>query len=94
MAAAETFRALLDMACQELAGGDAAGAERRARAVSAIVRAEQDVAAFIAAATQAPEEDAETIRAELRRRFRRLVEADRAGAPDDVLVRLASEPLA
>lgn len=95
MAAAETFRALLDRAYQELSGGDAAEAERRARAVSAIVRAERDVAQFIAAsAPQAPEEDAESIRAELRRRFRRLVEADRAGAPDDVLERLASEPLA
>jgi hypothetical protein len=90
MAAAETFRALLDMAYAEFAAGDAAEAERRARAVSAIVRAERDVAEFIAAATQAPEEDAETIRAELRSRFRRLVEAEHAGAPDEVLERIAT----
>lgn len=92
MAAAETFRALLDGACKELAGGEAAEAERTAKAVSAIVRAERDVAEFIAASApqSLEEEDAETIRAELRRRFRRLVEAEHAGAPAEVLERIAT----
>jgi hypothetical protein len=91
MPIAEALRALLDAAHAELAGDQPAEAERRAKAVSAIIRAEQDVAAFVAAAAaQAPEEDAESIRAELRSRFRRLVEAEHAGAPAEVLERLAA----
>ena len=86
----EPLRALLQTIREPLTKGDAAGAERRARAVSAIVRAERDVAEFEAAALQAPEEDAETIRAELRSRFRRLAEAEHAGAPAEVLERIAA----
>lgn len=44
MAAGEALRALLDSAHEALLAGDAPDAERRARAVSAIVRAERDVA--------------------------------------------------
>ena len=83
----EPLRELLNTIRESLAKGDAAEAERRARAVSAIVRAERDVAEFAAAARPAPEEDAETIRAELRSRFRRLAEAEHAGAPAEVVLR-------
>jgi hypothetical protein len=87
----EPLRELLNTIRESLAKGDAAEAERRARAVSAIVRAERDVAEFAAAARPAPEEeDAETIRAELRSRFRRLAEAEHAGAPAEVLERIAA----
>lgn len=91
MAAGEALRALLDSAHEALMAGDAQDAERRARAVSAIVRAERDVAEHLAAArAETPEEDAEAIRAELRSRFRRLREADDAGAPIEVLERIAA----
>jgi hypothetical protein len=81
----------LEEARRALSDGDAVDAERRARAISAIVRAEHDVAEFLAAAeSRTPEEDAEIIRAELRSRFRRLVEAEHAGAPAQVLERIAA----
>ena len=86
----EPLCALLRTIRQALADGNAAEAERGARAVSAIVRAERDVAEFEAAARPAPEEDAEIIRAELRSRFRRLAEAEHAGAPAEVLERIAA----
>jgi hypothetical protein len=90
MPAAETLRALLDAAYRSM-GEDAGAAERSARAVSALIRAERDLAEFIAAsAPRSPEEDADTIRAELRSRFRRLVEAEHAGVPDAVLKRIAA----
>ena len=89
MAAAETLRALLDGAYHTM-GTDAGEAERWAKAVSALVRAERDVAEFIAAAPRSPDEDAEAIRAELRSRFRRFIEAEQAGVPDAVLERIAA----
>jgi hypothetical protein len=84
------LRALLDEAHGVLAGGDAPDAERRAKAVSALVRAERDVAEFLAAEAANAETDEDTQRAELLGRIARLVEADHAGAPDEVLERIAS----
>lgn len=87
------LRTLLDEARAALAAGEGAEAERRAKAVSAIVRAERDVAEFVAECqAKAQEEDADAIRAELRSRFRRLAEAEIAGASDEALERIAAEP--
>lgn len=91
MAAAETLRRLLDGAYRSMEQ-DAGEAERTAKAVTALIRAERDLAEFIAAAPQSPECDADAIRAELRSRFRRLVEAERAGAPAAELERIATGP--
>ncbi len=44
---AASFRAMLDEAQGALNGGDASDGERRAKAVSALVRAERDVAEFL-----------------------------------------------
>lgn len=77
-----------------LRGGDAVEAERRAKAVSALVKAAREVAELEAQArAQAPEEDADALRAELRRRICRLAEAQRAGVPDAVLERIATGEL-
>lgn len=84
------LRRLLDEAHEALAGGEAADAERRAKAVSALVRAERDVAEFLATEAGDAEDDAEAQRAELLGRITRLIEADHAGAPDEVLERIAS----
>ncbi len=84
MEPAAALRALLDEAQAALRGGDAAGAERQAKAVTAIVRAERDVAEFLAAPRPpSPEEDEESLRAELRRRLALYVAAERADAGDD-----------
>jgi len=81
------LRRLLDDAHAALETGDAADAERRAKAVSALIRAETELAAY-ASASAAPEEDEEAIRAEIRRRVARFIAAAEAGAPDDVLERI------
>ena len=85
MDAAGTLRALLDEAHQSLRAGDAAEAERRAKAVSAIVA---DYAA--AAAAQGPEEDVEAERAEFFGRLHRLFAAESAGASVEELERIAA----
>lgn len=88
---ARALRSLLDGAEAALNGGDPQAAERIAKAVSAVVRAERDLAAFLAAQhAQIPEDD-EALRTEIRSRIRRLVEAQNSGTPDDVLERLATE---
>jgi hypothetical protein len=84
------LRTLLDEAHGALAGGDAPDAERRAKAVSALVRAERVLADFAAAEAANAETDEEAQRAELLGRITRLIEADHAGAPDEVLERIAS----
>jgi predicted glycoside hydrolase/deacetylase ChbG (UPF0249 family) len=81
------LRRLLDDAHAALADGDAADAERRAKAVSALIRAEGELTAYVATHA-APEEDEEAIRAEIRNRVARFVEAAGAGAPDEVLERI------
>lgn len=84
------LRALLEEAQLKLSDGDAADAERRAKAVSAIVRADRDVAE-LAVARNVPdaEDDEEALCAELRRRLALFVEADLADAPTEVLERIA-----
>jgi hypothetical protein len=86
------LRHLLTCAERALGEGDAVAGERIAKAVSALVRAERDVEEFLAAQqAQQPEEDDEAIRAELLSRIRKLVDAENAGAPDDVVERLLAE---
>lgn len=79
-------------ASQALTGGDAADAERRARAITALVRAERDVAQF-AATSSITENDDEDLCADLRRRLVEFAQADVAGAPPEVLERIATEGL-
>jgi hypothetical protein len=86
-----SFRAMLDQAQTALNGGDAADAERRAKAISAIVRAERDVAEYLTEARAAAlEDDDDACRAELRRRLALFADADRQGAAPDVLARIAA----
>ena len=75
-----------------LTGGDAADAERRAKAITALVRAERDVAELATAATGS-ESDDENLCDELLRRLVRYAEADRQDAPPEVLERIALEGL-
>ena len=64
------FRAYLDQVHAALNGGDATDGERLAKAVSALVRAERDVAEYLReAATE--HDDPDAIRTELLRRFAR-----------------------
>lgn len=91
--AAASLRAMLADAEAALRSGDTQEGERRAKAVSALVRAVRDVAELEAfARLQPPEEDEESIRAEIRGRIARLVAADRAGAPVAELEQIAAEP--
>ena len=82
----------LTEAGQALTNGDAAEAERRAKAITALVRAERDVAEF-ATASSAVENDDELLFEDLARRLVRYAEADREGAPPEVLERIATEGL-
>jgi hypothetical protein len=83
---------MLAEAEETMAAGDTLEAERRAKAVSALVKAARDVADLEAfARSQPPEEDEEAIRAEIRSRIARFIEADIAGAPHDVMERLGRE---
>ncbi|HYD89182.1 MAG TPA: hypothetical protein VEA80_17015 [Vitreimonas sp.] len=91
MSAAETLRGLLAEAQERLRLGEAAEAERYAKAVSAILRAERDVAEYAANQAQRPEEDEESQIAELLGRIRRLAAADSAGAPLEVLEQIAAD---
>ncbi len=86
---AAALRDVLAKAQAALAAGDACEVERRAKAVSALVRAERDVAEFARALP--PEQDEEALRAELRRRLVLFAKADLADAPPDVLERIALE---
>lgn len=73
----DELQGLLASARAALAGGDAADAERRAKAITAIVRAERDVAEFLATPPAAStEENEEALRAEIRSRLRRIAEAE------------------
>lgn len=85
------LRRLLDGAHAALAAGDAGEAEHRAKAVSALLRAERDLAEYEASRAASPEDDDEALRAEIRSRIARFVDADRRGAPAEVLERLARE---
>ena len=83
------LRRLMDQALDKLSGGDAAQAERCAKAVSALVRAERDLAELEASRAGLMEDDEESRRAELRRRLALLAQADNAGACPEVLERIA-----
>ena len=86
-----TFRAMLDGARTALNGGDAVDSERRAKAVSALVRAERDVAEYLnEARTTSFEDDEDACREELQRRLSQFIEADEAGASLEVLARIAA----
>ena len=85
------FAAMLADAVDALKAGEAADAERRAKAISALVRANRDVAEFVnEERTKAPETDEEELRAELRRRLARYVDAAEAGAADAVLEQIGT----
>jgi hypothetical protein len=89
--AAAALEALLTEIEATLASGDSDEACRRAKAVSALVRARRDVAELAELAREQPsEEDVEALRAELRDRLARFADADRAGAPAEVLERIAT----
>lgn len=91
MTSTPAFRAYLEDAYAALKRGDAHESERRAKAVSALVRAERDVAEFLTEQRAASEYDDEAaLRAELQRRLSLFAEADRAGEPPDVLARIAA----
>ncbi|WP_158766435.1 hypothetical protein [Terricaulis silvestris] len=90
--AAETMKRLLNDALVAMTRGDnASDADRRAKAISALVKAEREVGELMAApVAPSVEEDEQSRRAELRRRIAVFVDASRAGAPDDVLQRIAA----
>lgn len=88
---AATLRTMLDGAQTALVGGDAADSERLAKAISAIVKAERDVAEFLNERhTAVLNDDEDACRAELLRRLALFDRAEKAGAPDDVLARIAA----
>jgi hypothetical protein len=69
--------------------------ERGCKAMSALIKVEQEMAAFeVSAAARAAETDEEALRAELRRRIAAFIEADLGGASDDELraIALAARP--
>src|SRR5512147_2731650 len=89
---AAALREMLSGAETALAAGDVEEAERRAKAVAALVRAARDVSEFETFASAQPQEDDEEAqRAELRRRLALFAEADLAGAPAEVLERIATQ---
>lgn len=92
MVDAAAFRAFLDQAHSVLNAADGAqDAERRAKAVSALVRAERDVAEYLSEQRAASENDnEEAIRAELQRRLAAFADADRAGHPPEMLASIAA----
>ena len=89
------LRGFLDQALADLTAGRAQESERLAKAVSALVRAERDVAEFEGERLAMTEKhDPDALRAELRRRLSLFVEADRAGASSDELAQIASTGVA
>jgi hypothetical protein len=80
----------LDQAGAGLTAFTALDAARLGKAASALIRAKRELAQFmVETAVSASEEDEEALRAELRRRIARFVEADLSGAPPEVLERIA-----
>ena len=75
MADTDALRAFLDDAHDILRSGDAAEAERHAKAVSALIKAERELAEFRAAQDQTQGDDADAIRAELLGELYRLAAA-------------------
>lgn len=92
-APAAALRSIIDAALARLVIGDAAEAERSVKAVSALVRAERELAEFEAASVASNSDgDNEASSAELRRRLALYVESVRAGAVPKVLERIATTP--
>ncbi len=90
---AAALRRIIDAALGQLVAGEAAEAERSAKAVSALVRAERELAELEAAdAAPTDDEDNEAASAELRRRLARYVESLRAGSVPEMLERIATTP--
>lgn len=88
---AAALRTAIQGAHRALGAGDALNGERQAKAVSAIVKAERDIAGFLVEQHTAAWEDAdEACRSELHRRLSRFVEAATSGAPDEVLAHIAA----
>ena len=88
----EALQAALLETRAALAGGETQDAERRAKAVSAFAKAIRDAAELAEyARTMPPEEDAEAIRAELRRRIARYADAAKSGAGAGELEGLARD---
>lgn len=77
-----------------LGGDNALEVERQAKAVSALIRAKRDLDEYAALQAGLTEQDEEELRAELRRRIARFVEADLSEAPAEVLERLANSEAA
>jgi len=91
MGSVAALRGFLDQALSDLAAGKAQESERLAKAVSALVRAERDVAEFEGEQLAATEKhDPDALRAELRRRLTLFAEAERAGRSNDELGRIAA----
>ncbi|HWA00151.1 MAG TPA: hypothetical protein VG841_07525 [Caulobacterales bacterium] len=92
---AASLKAMLAEAEAALAAGETEKAERSAKAVSALVKAARDVAELEQLArAEELEDDDEALRAEIRSRIARFVDADRRGAPAEVLEGLAREAFA
>lgn len=90
---AAALRRIIDVALAQLVSGEAAEAERSAKAVSALVRAERELAELeTAGAAQTDDENTEAASAELRRRLALYVDAVRTGAVPEVLERIATAP--
>ena len=90
MSTAAAFRTFLDEARSDLNGGNPQDAERRAKAISALVRAEREVAAYLSELQTADaRDDEDALRAELRRRLVLFADADRAGHSSETLERIA-----
>jgi hypothetical protein len=87
---AARLRAILKQSQSVLDGSDPADAERHAKAISALVRAERDLLEFLRETQAAAmDDDEEACRLELQRRLALFADAERAGAPPEVLARIA-----
>lgn len=85
MSSEAAFRGYLDKVHAALTEGDASDGERLAKAVSALVRAERDVAEYLREATS-ENDHPDALRAELLRRFARF----EAEEPDEEVPGVAS----
>lgn len=85
------FRSFLDEAHAALQSGEAQDSERRAKAISALVRAEREVAEYLNEVRAATEDsDHDALRAELQRRLSLFAEASRAGGSAELLAQIAA----
>lgn len=90
---AAALRSIIDVALTQLVAGNAAEAERSAKAASALVRAARELAELeVADAAISNDGDTEADSAELRRRLTLYVDAVRTGAVPEVLERIAITP--